>query len=181
MEALASNDVEIRVATEADIARITEIYSHHVLNGIATFEEVAPDETEMLRRMTAIRSKDMPWFVAEVEGTVLGYAYAGPFHARSAYRFAVEDSIYLAPEALGKGLGSKLLARLIDACRAKGLIQMMAVIGDSNNDGSIGLHRKFGFRDLGVARDIGFKFGRWIDVVYMQLELQTPDSIFRKR
>lgn len=175
-----TDSADIRTADTKDIARITEIYCHHVLNGIATFEEVAPDETEMLRRLTAIRSKDLPWFVAEVEGTVLGYAYAGPFHARSAYRFAVEDSIYLAPEALGHGIGSKLLSRLIDECRARGLIQMMAVIGDSENHGSIGLHRKYGFRDLGVARDIGFKFGRWIDVVYMQLELQSPGIVTAK-
>ena len=177
MAPVQSTGVAVRNADEADIPQITAIYAHHVLNGIATFEEVAPDQDEMLRRLTTIRSKGMPWFVADLGGSILGYAYAGPFHARSAYRFAVEDSIYLAPEAMGQGVGSMLLSRLIAECRNMGLVQMMAVIGDSDNHGSIGLHRKFGFRDLGVARDIGFKFGRWIDVVYMQLELQSPNIV----
>jgi len=169
--------VKVRSASLDDADAITEIYSHHVLHGIATFEEIAPDVDDMAGRMSKVIERGLPWLVAEKDGKVLGYAYAGPFHLRSAYRFTVEDSIYLAPSAFGRGVGSLLLAELIERCRKAGMIQMMAVIGDSQNMGSISLHRKFGFSDMGIARNIGFKFGKWVDVVYMQLELQSPGIV----
>lgn len=163
--------VEVRAAVEADIAALHVIYEHHVRTGLASFEETVPDIPEMTRRFLAIRQAGLPYIVAETEMGIAGYAYAGPYRPRSAYRFSVEDSIYLAPDALGQGIGRKLLAELIAECTALGLRQMIAVIGDSANLASIGLHRSLGFEMTGTFHAIGFKFGRWVDSVLMQRAL----------
>lgn len=168
--------IEIRAAVAADLAAMTAIYAGHVLTGIATFEEVPPDLDEMARRHAAVTGRGLPWLVAEEEGTILGYAYAGAYRERSAYRFAVEDSIYLAPAAQGRGVGRALLARLIDDATAAGARQMLAVIGDSGNAGSIGVHRSLGFAPVGTMRAVGFKHGRWVDVVLMQRALGEGDA-----
>jgi L-amino acid N-acyltransferase YncA len=163
--------VAIRAATGADLAAVAAIYAHHVLTGIATFEEVPPDAGEMARRHAAVTGRGLPYLVAEEEGRVLGYAYAAPYRERSAYRFTVEDSVYLDPVALRRGIGRALLNRLIADSTAWGARQMLAVIGDSGNAGSVGLHAKLGFRHVGTQTAVGFKFGRWVDTVTMQLPL----------
>lgn len=164
-------DALLRPAVVADMAAVRAIYEGHVLGGLATFEEVPPDLAEMERRFGDVTGRGLPWLVAEAEGRVLGYAYAGVFRARSAYRFALEDSIYLAPDAVGRGIGKALLVRLLAESEAAGARQMLAVIGDSANAGSIGVHRSCGFAHVGVFRSVGLKFGRWVDVVMMQRAL----------
>ena len=168
----------IRSATSNDIDAIAAIYRHHVLTGTASFEEVPPSEAEMAARFVAIQERGLPYICLEGamepggSARLLGYAYAGPYRPRSAYRFTVEDSIYLAPEAAGRGYGKLLLSKLIEECRARELREIVAVIGDSANHASIGLHRRLGFRDVGILRQVGLKFGRWLDTVLMQLTLQ---------
>lgn len=173
-----SSSVVIRPSVDADIPAITAIYGWNVLNGFGTFEEVPPDAAEMTRRREGFLARGLPYLVAELDGKVVGYAYAGPFRLRAAYRYTVEDSIYVSPEAVGKGVGRALLAALIQACEALGLRQMCAVIGDSGNAASIGLHAALGFEKKGVFPDMGHKFGRWLDLVWMQRSLngggQTP-------
>jgi phosphinothricin acetyltransferase len=161
----------LRPARDADLAAIQAIYAHHVLYGLATFEEVPPDAAEMARRRAEIRARGLPYLVAEEAGRILGYAYAGPYRPRSAYRFAVEDSIYLDPAATGRGLGRRLLARLIEESTAAGARQMLAVIGDSGNAASIAVHARAGFRHAGTFAAVGFKLGRWVDTVLMQRPL----------
>lgn len=161
----------LRNSLDADLPAITAIYRHAVLHGTGTFELDPPDEAEMGRRRAEVLGRQLPWLVAERDGVVLGYAYANYFRPRMAYRFCLEDSIYLAPEAQGAGVGSLLLAELIARCEAAGARQMVAVIGDSANAGSIGVHRRLGFRDMGVMQAAGWKFERWLDVVFMQREL----------
>lgn len=161
----------IRPSTDADIGPITAIYGWNVLNGLGTFEEVPPDEAEMARRRGAFLERGLPYLVAELDGKVLGYAYAGPFRLRAAYRYTVEDSIYVAPDAAGKGVGKTLLKALIEACEALGLRQMCAVIGDSGNAASIGVHAALGFEHKGVFPAMGYKFDRWVDLVWMQRPL----------
>ncbi len=164
--------MNIRDAADTDLPAIHAIYAHHVANGLGTFEEAPPTLDEMRGRRAAIVEKGLPWLVAADEsGAILGYAYAGPFRPRSAYRFAVEDSIYVAAGAAGKGVGKKLLAALIARCQAWGARQMLAVIGDSGNAGSIGVHKALGFEHGGVMHAVGFKHGRWVDVVIMQRAL----------
>jgi phosphinothricin acetyltransferase len=163
--------LSIRPTLASDITAITRIYAHAVKHGTATFELEPPDETEMLRRFDKLRTGGFPYIVAEVEGTVAGYAYAGAFRERPAYRFTVEDSIYIAPEMHRRGIGRALLMRLIEEAEAAGFRQMMAVIGDSAQAGSIGVHRACGFEDAGVFKAVGFKFGRWLDTVQMQRAL----------
>lgn len=164
----------LRDVTEADIAQIQAIYSHHVLHGAASFEEVPPDLAEMTARFAALKAKHMP-YIAAVEGDrVLGYAYAGPYRPRVAYRYTVEDSIYLAPDAAGRGLGRLLLSEIVARCTALGMRQMIAIIGDSANAASIGLHRALGFAPIGTFPAVGFKFGRWVDSVLMQRALAPP-------
>ncbi|MDP9046203.1 MAG: N-acetyltransferase family protein [Pseudomonadota bacterium] len=161
----------IRPAAAADLPAITAIYAWNVQNGTGTFELDPPDQAEMASRHAAVASKGLPWLVAERDGTVLGYAYANHFRPRLAYRFCVEDSIYLAPQALGQGLGRLLLAELVARCEALGVRQMLAVIGDSANLGSVGVHRTLGFEPTGTFKAVGWKFDRWLDVVLMQKTL----------
>jgi L-amino acid N-acyltransferase YncA len=166
----------IRPATADDIPAVTAIYAHAVLHGSATFELEPPDTAEMTRRRDDVLAKRLPWLVAERDGRVLGYAYAAPFRPRLAYRFCLEDSIYLAPDARGQGVGRLLLAELIAACETRGARQMLAVIGDSENAASIGVHRACGFEHTGVLKAAGWKFGRWVDVVLMQRTLGEGDG-----
>jgi phosphinothricin acetyltransferase len=161
----------IRPSTPADVPTITAVYGWNVLNGTGTFELDAPDEAEMSRRRDDVLSKGLPWLVAERGGVVLGYAYANHFRPRKAYRFCLEDSIYLAADAKGRGLGRLLLTELMARCEAAGGRQMLAVIGDSANLGSIGVHRALGFEQIGVMKAAGWKFDQWRDVVIMQKAL----------
>jgi len=164
--------VTIRDATAADIAAVARIYGHEVEHGIASFEEVAPSEAEMAARHAKIQSLGLPYLVAEDEaGAVIGYAYAGPFHTRAAYRFTVEDTIYIDRNARRRGVAQALMTALIARCTAAGCRQMMALITRADDSASIALHEKLGFRHMGTAEAVGHKFGRWIDVVYMQLTL----------
>jgi phosphinothricin acetyltransferase len=165
------SDVEIRPTTEADLPFITAIYEHAVRFGTATFELIPPDLTEMTRRYRALMDGDFPYFVAVLDGRVVGYAYAGPYRPRPAYRFTVENSVYLDPASHRRGIGSQLMERLIAECEARGFRQMIAVIGDSANAGSIGVHRRCGFRMIGTHPSVGLKFGHWLDTVMMQRAL----------
>ena len=168
---LRMTNLTIRPSTPADLPAITAIYAHAVLHGTGTFELEAPDEAEMSKRREAVLGNGLPWLVAEREGQVLGYAYANFFRPRRAYRFCLEDSIYLHEAARGQGVGKLLLVELMAQCEARGARQMLAVIGDSANAGSIGVHRACGFEHTGVFKASGWKFGRWLDVVLMQREL----------
>ena len=163
--------VTIRPATPADIPAITRIYEHAVRHGTASFELEAPDEAEMLRRMRALVDDGFPYIAAEVDGLLAGYAYAGPYRPRRAYRFSVEDSIYIDPGAQRRGIGRALLEHLIEACERRGFRQMVAVIGDSAQTPSIELHRAAGFRMVGAVENVGYKFDRWLDSVVMQRAL----------
>jgi L-amino acid N-acyltransferase YncA len=167
----------IRPSTAADVPAISAIYGDAALSGTGTFELEAPAEAEMARRRDDVLAKGLPWLVAEVDGRVLGYAYANHFRPRLAYRFCVEDSIYLHRDARGKGLGTLLLSELMARCEAAGARQMLAVIGDSANAGSIGVHRRLGFEHVGVMKSAGWKFDRWLDVVVMQRALGVGDSL----
>jgi phosphinothricin acetyltransferase len=164
-------ELTIRAAVAADLSAITAIYEEAVLHGTATFEIEPPNLAEMTRRYEALASAGFPYFVAVDGDQVLGYAYAGSYRPRIAYRFTVENSIYLAPAAQRRGIGSRLLATLIESCAAKGFRQMVAVIGDSANAGSIAVHRNAGFAMVGTNPNVGFKFGRWLDTVSMQKAL----------
>ncbi len=161
----------IRPSTPADLDAITAIYADAVRHGTGTFELEAPDRDEIARRRDDVTAKGLPWLVAQQHDRVLGYAYASPFRPRPAYRFCLEDSIYLAPDARGRGVGKLLLAELLGRCEARGARQMLAVIGDSANAGSIGVHAALGFAHTGILRSAGWKFGRWLDVVLMQRAL----------
>jgi phosphinothricin acetyltransferase len=161
----------LRASTDADVAAVQAIYAHHVLTGTGTFEEKVPDAAEMARRRQAILAEGQPFLVAGEGDDVLGFAYASRFRPRSAYRYTVEDSIYLDPRAIGRGLGSLLLGQLIDRCERLGYRQMVAVIGDSANERSIALHARLGFRRSGILETAGYKFGRWLNVVFMQRPL----------
>jgi phosphinothricin acetyltransferase len=168
--------LSIRAAQSGDIAAITRIYTHAVLHGTASFEIEPPDETEMARRQHALVAGGHPYLVAEWEGAVLGYAYAGPYRARPAYRWSVEDSVYIAPDAQRRGIGRALLVRLIAEAEQRGFRQMIAVIGDSLQAPSIELHRTLGFRLVGTFAAVGFKHGRWLDTVLMQRPLGLGDT-----
>jgi L-amino acid N-acyltransferase YncA len=165
----------LRDTVAADLPAITAIYADEVLHGTATFELVPPDEAEMASRLAGVRALDLPWLTAELDGAVVGYAYLSPFRLRPAYRYCVELSVYLAPEARGRGIGRTLMQALIDRARVMGLRHLVGAIGDSANTASIALHKAAGFREAGVWRETGWKFDRWIDVVLMQLDL-TPDG-----
>jgi L-amino acid N-acyltransferase YncA len=166
-----SQPTVIRPCTPGDLPEVTEIYRFHVLQGTGTFEIDAPNAAEMSRRHAEVRAKGLPWLVAEVGSAVKGYAYANHFRPRPAYRFCCEDSIYIAPDAERQGLGKSLLAELLTLCEAQGARQMLAVIGDAANLGSIAVHRALGFEPAGTLHAVGWKFERWLDVVLMQKRL----------
>ena len=175
------SSLSIRAAEAADMAAIAEIYGHHVRHGFGTFEEVPPTAQELNNRREAIVARGLPYLLAEADGRVLGYAYAGPFRLRAAYRYTVEDSVYVAPEAQGRGVGRAVLGAVLAACEGMGIRQVVAVIGDSGNAGSIGLHRALGFSHQGVGQGLGYKHGRWVDIVWMQKTLnggatRAPDA-----
>lgn len=171
MSRLVTDSIEVRASVASDLPRIQAIYAHHVRTGTGSFELEAPDVDEMTRRRDDVLRNGFPYLVALEKDEVLGYAYANFFRTRPAYRFSVEDSVYVAPEHTGRGIGRRLLTELIAGCEAAGCHQMLAVIGDSANVGSIALHAACGFRFTGVFRDSGWKFGRWLDTVMMQREL----------
>ena len=160
--------LSIRPSRDDDVATITAIYAHHVLHGTGTFETEAPSAADMAARRADVLGKNLPYLVAEEDGEVLGFAYCNWFKPRPAYRFSAEDSIYMSESARGKGLGAKLLAALSQAAEAVGVRKLIAVIGDSANAGSVGVHRSQGFTHVGVLKDCGWKFGEWRDVVLME-------------
>lgn len=155
---------------------MTRLYAHHVLHGTGTFETTPPTPEEMASRRADVLGKGLPWLVAEEAGQVIGFAYGNWFKPRPAYRFSVEDSVYLAPEAAGKGLGRALLAELLAILERGGIRKVMAVIGDSANAGSIGVHTALGFQQVGVVKACGWKFGRWLDIVLMEKPLGLAQS-----
>jgi L-amino acid N-acyltransferase YncA len=163
----------VRDSREGDMAEVVAIYAHHVLYGAASFEEEPPALAEMTLRRADVLARRLPYLVAEREGRVVGYSYATPYRTRPAYRFTIENSVYVANELGGAGIGRALLSALIARCEAGEWRQMIAVIGDSRNAASIGLHAKFGFQPIGTLRAVGFKFGRWVDTVLMQRELEA--------
>ena len=164
--------MRVRDATPDDAIALAAIYGHHVLHGVGTFEETPPSPEEMTRRRGAVRALGLPYLVADVEGEdVVGFAYASSFRPRAAYRYTAEDSVYVAPGQMGRGVGKALLAEVIARCETMGLRQLVAVIGGSDNAGSIGLHRSLGFEMKGVMPALGFKLGRWVNVVQMQKSL----------
>jgi L-amino acid N-acyltransferase YncA len=168
--------VIVRPATAADAAALAAIYGHDALHGTGTFEEQPPSPEEMAARLRAVQERGLPWVAAEVDGQVLAYAYAAPYRLRSAYRYTAEDSVYVAPQAQGRGLGRATLQAVIEECQALGLRRLVAVIGDSGNAGSLALHRALGFQPAGVLPAVGFKHGRWLDVVLMHRALNAGET-----
>ncbi|HEY3910937.1 MAG TPA: GNAT family N-acetyltransferase [Stellaceae bacterium] len=168
---MGRNSLLIRPSADDDIAAITAIYRHHVRHGVASFEEIPPDRDEVARRRCAILDRGLPYLVAERAGRIIGYCYASPYRSRSAYRFTIEDSIYVDAAELGRGIGRALLSELIERCTVLGYRQMVAVIGGSEQWPSIRLHQALGFARVGVLPAIGFKFGGWVDTVLMQRSL----------
>lgn len=166
-------EVAVRDSGAADMAAICAIYGHYVANTTASFEEEAPDLAEMTSRRADVLARGLPYLVAEGGGMVVGFAYAGPFRQRSAYRLTIEDSIYVAPGWVGRGIGRALLAALIERCRAAGYRQMIAMIGGSDNVASMAVHASQGFGREGVLKGVGLKFGRWIDLVIMHRPLRN--------
>ena len=166
----------IRPSNEADTPQVTAIYAHHVLHGTGTFETTPPTEADMAARRADVLSKGLPYLVAEEDGRVLGFAYCQWFKPRPAYRFSAEDSIYLHPDAAGRGLGKLLLTELAARAEAAGIRKLIAVIGDSGNAGSIGVHRACGFTPVGSFKSCGWKFGRWLDIVLMEKALGEGDA-----
>jgi L-amino acid N-acyltransferase YncA len=161
----------IRPVRAADLPEIQGIYAHHVLNGTGTFEEVPPSVEEMTERVGHVTGQGWPWLVAEDPTGVLGYCYLTRFRPRAAYRFCAENAVYVRQDVRGQGVGKALVAALVEAATAAGFRQMVAVIGDSENVGSIGVHASLGFQRAGTLRGVGWKFGRWLDTVYMQRTL----------
>jgi len=169
--------MEVRSAAQGDLAAIQAIYAHHVLRGLGTFEEVPPGVEEMRRRHQDVTGRGLPYLVALERGEILGYGYCAPYRARSAYRYALEDSIYVKEAHLGKGIGTLLLGELLRICEGLGYRQVIAVIGDSANAGSIALHARLGFLRVGTLRASGYKLGRWVDTVLMQRPLGPGDGV----
>jgi phosphinothricin acetyltransferase len=168
--------LDIRDATEADIPAIQAIYAHHVLTGTGTFDEVPPSIDDMREKFRNVVARGWSWLVATDATGVLGYAYYTQFRDRTAYRYCVEDSIYIREDVRGQGVGKALVSALIEHATARGMRQMIAVIGDSENVGSIGVHASLGFHMVGTLRTVGVKFGRWLDVVSMQRPLGRGDA-----
>ena len=166
----------IRPSRDDDIDAITRIYAHHVLHGTGTFEVDPPSVQDMRARRAEVLARGLPWLIAESDNQVSGFAYCNWFKPRPAYRFSAEDSIYLAPHANGQGLGRALLAELATQAERAGVRKLIAVIGDSGNTGSIGVHRALGFQHVGVLASCGWKFDRWLDVVLMEKALGRGDS-----
>lgn len=166
----------MRHATEGDVGAIAAIYGHHVLHGTASFETEPPGAEEMARRRATLLDQGYPYLVAEKDGVVIGYAYASAYRPRAAYRDTVENSVYLRPDAAGRGTGSLLLAALVEACEAGGYRQMIAVVGDSANARSVRLHERHGFRLVGTLRSVGYKHGSWLDTVLLQRTLGAGDA-----
>jgi phosphinothricin acetyltransferase len=169
-------EAAIRAARPADAPALAAIYGHHVTHVLGTFELTAPSAETMAERLAAIETLGLPYLVAEQDGAVVGFAYAGVFRPRAGYRFTVEDSVYIAPEAVGRGLGRRLLGQVIADCEALGLHQMLACIGDSGNAASIALHRSLGFVHQGVIEKVGHKHGRWVDIVFMRRPLNGGEA-----
>jgi L-amino acid N-acyltransferase YncA len=170
--------VVIRDATDRDMAEVQAIYTHHVLTGLATFEEVPPTVDEMRRRREAVLAAGLPYLVADIDGRVAGYTYATSYRPRPAYRHTIEDSVYVSEGLRGRGIGVALLHALIARTEAGPWRQMLAVIGNSENAGSIALHRRLGFEPVGTLRSVGFKLGQWVDTVLMQRALGPGNSAF---
>jgi len=171
--------MELRTALPSDVPAIQSIYGHHVLHGLGTFETEPPGVDEMRSRHAQVTAAGFPYLVAVDAGHIVGYSYANHFRTRAAYRYTVEDSVYVAPGATGRGVGKALLNELCNRCASQGLRQMLAVIGDSGNAGSIGVHRACGFEHTGVLKEVGRKFDRWVDVVLMQRALAGDDATSR--
>jgi phosphinothricin acetyltransferase len=169
------SELLVRSAEPEDMTAVQAIYAHHVTHGLGSFEETPPSLEEMNRRCQAIVEAGLPYLVCVAEGTIVGFAYAGLYRPRPAYRYSVEDSVYVAPGLGRRGCGRRLLSALIERCAALGYRQMLAVIGDRDNHGSTGLHRSLGFREVGHLPSVGFKHGRWVDVVVMQRTLGDGD------
>lgn len=171
--------VVVRDAREADMSAVQNIYAHHVLHGLASFEETAPSTTEMIGRRESVLKLGLPYLVAEMDGRIVGYSYASLYRPRQAYRHTIEDSVYVQDGLAGHGVGRALLAMLIQRCETGPWRQMLAVIGDSDNVASIRLHRSLGFRQIGKLDAVGFKFGRWVDSVLMQRALASDALHYR--
>ena len=172
----SSSRIELRDVKEGDLQAIQAIYAHHVLTGTASFEIVPPTTEELAARVDAVRAAGLPWLVAHLGSELAGYAYASPFRARPAYRFTLESSVYVAPGAQRRGIGARLMRAVIERCEKGPWRQMIAGIGDSANAASIGLHASLGFTLAGTYKNVGFKHGRWLDVVQMQRGLGPGSS-----
>ncbi len=168
--------MQVRPAEPEDLPAIQAIYAHHVLHGLASFEEAPPGTDEIRRRYEDVTDKRLPWLAADFGGVVAGYGYCAPYRTRSAYRYVVEDSVYVRQDCHGRGVGAALLEALIERCTTLGYRQMIAVIGDSAHEASIHLHASCGFLRVGTLRSVGFKFGRWVDSVLMQRPLGPGDA-----
>jgi phosphinothricin acetyltransferase len=166
------SDITIRRTISDDLDDIGRIYAHHVQTGVATFELVAPDQTEWQQRLQSVTDRGLPFLTATLNGRIAGYAYCGPWKTRPAYRHTVEDSIYLAPDAVGRGIGGRLLDALLTECTGAGVREVIAVIADAEGAASIALHRNRGFVDAGRLTAVGFKHGRWLDTVLLQRSLR---------
>jgi len=166
----------IRDAAEVDIRAVQQIYAFHVLHGLATFEESPPTLDDHLARRSAILNAGLPFLIASMQQEIVGYTYATSYRPRPAYRYTIEDSVYVANGFQGRGIGAALLSALIQRCEAGSWRQMIAVIGDSGNIGSIALHKRFGFVHVGTLKDVGFKLGQWVDTVLMQRALAQGDA-----
>ena len=166
----------LRPSTDADVPAITAIYAHHVLHGTGTFETTPPTQADMTTRRLDVLARGLPYLVAEQGGRVVGFAYCQWFKPRPAYRYSAEDSIYLHPDVAGQGLGKQLLTALAHQAEAAGVRKLIAVIGDSGNHGSVGVHRALGFQHVGTIRSCGWKFGRWLDIVLMEKSIGAGDS-----
>lgn len=176
MPAQGSSEKPIRDAAPSDLPKVQAIYAHHVLHGLASFEETPPDLAEIERRFRDTKARGLPYLVIEFDGAVRGYAYARPYRTRPAYRYSVENTVYIEPGYERRGAGAALLSELIGRCESLGYRRMVAVIGDSANEASIGLHERLGFRRCGFIPSVGFKFGRWVDSVLLERSLGPGDS-----